>query len=316
MRRRVITTSGRCATIAGAREDCWHPIWGRAAEETFEAAKFREVFARQIEIPAALPPIAVRSAFGGLGIYRLSAALAARYCGLDDAGREVSEHVAFNEAIARSGGAALHFSAPPGARAPSSTSIGPPSSAGAGACHAGPARRRVAAAAVAEVLPAIMRALIIDPALRSKGGHHYNAVLRLQSELSKLGIGFSCLASAYADRDVVRELGCTPTFTRSVYGRDYTDAGEFARNVAETSRQLSRALHAGGPADLLILPCCDQVLAMAVARYLKRRRLRVPHRTSCCGCSTDRTTRRRRTIRLPPPPPPNAAMPSPTSRPA
>ena len=85
-------------------QDCWHPIWGRPEEESFEAAKFREVFARQIEIPAALPPIAVRSAFGGLGIYRLSAALAARYCGLDGAGREVSEHVAFNEAIARSGG--------------------------------------------------------------------------------------------------------------------------------------------------------------------------------------------------------------------
>ena len=84
-------------------QDCWHPIWGRPDEESFEAAKFREVFARQIEIPAALPPITVRSAFGGLGIYRLSAALAARYCGLDGAGREVSEHVAFNEAIARSG---------------------------------------------------------------------------------------------------------------------------------------------------------------------------------------------------------------------
>ncbi|HTG20131.1 MAG TPA: hypothetical protein VK681_08810, partial [Reyranella sp.] len=85
-------------------QDCWHPIWGRAAEESFEAAKFREVFARQIEIPAVLPPIAVRSAFGGLGIYRLSAALGARYCGLDSASREVSEHVAFNEAITRSGG--------------------------------------------------------------------------------------------------------------------------------------------------------------------------------------------------------------------
>jgi hypothetical protein len=46
----------------------------------------------------------VRSAFGGLGIYRMSFALGARYCGLDDAGRETSEHVAFNEAITRSGG--------------------------------------------------------------------------------------------------------------------------------------------------------------------------------------------------------------------
>jgi hypothetical protein len=85
-------------------QDCWHPIWGRAAEESFEAAWFREVFVRQIEIPATLPPITVRSAFGGLGIYRLSFALSARYCGLDSAGREVSEHVAFNETITRSGG--------------------------------------------------------------------------------------------------------------------------------------------------------------------------------------------------------------------
>src|SRR4030095_8902918 len=82
----------------GCPDDCWHPIWGRPADETFEAAKFREVFTRQIEIPPSLPPIAVRSAFGGLAIYRLSAALAARYHGVDANGRETSEHVAFNTA--------------------------------------------------------------------------------------------------------------------------------------------------------------------------------------------------------------------------
>jgi len=98
-------------------QDCWHPIWGRPAEETFAAAKFREVFARQIEIPCGLPPIAVRSAFGGLGIYRLSFTLGARYCGLDSAGRETSEHVAFNEAIARSGGE-LYIFPPLRVRAP------------------------------------------------------------------------------------------------------------------------------------------------------------------------------------------------------
>ena len=85
-------------------DDCWHPIWGRSPDETFEAAKFREVFTRQIEIPPSLPPIAVRSAFGGLGIYRLPAALAARYRGIDATGRETSEHVAFNTAIGRAGG--------------------------------------------------------------------------------------------------------------------------------------------------------------------------------------------------------------------
>jgi hypothetical protein len=98
--------------------DCWHPIWGRPEQATFEAAKFREVFTRQIRIPADLPPVAVRSAFGGLGLYRLSPALAACYCGLDAAGRDVSEHVAFNEAIGRAGGRlyifpALQVHAPP-----------------------------------------------------------------------------------------------------------------------------------------------------------------------------------------------------------
>jgi glycosyltransferase involved in cell wall biosynthesis len=85
-------------------DDCWHPIWGRPTDETFEAAKFREVFTRQIEIPPSLPPIAVRSAFGGLGVYRLPIALKARYHGVDAEGRETSEHVAFNTAIGRAGG--------------------------------------------------------------------------------------------------------------------------------------------------------------------------------------------------------------------
>ena len=117
-----------------------------------------------------------------------------------------------------------------------------------------------------------MRALIVDPALRSKGGHHYNAALRLQGELSKLGIDASCLGSVYADRDVVRDLGCRPCFLKSVYGRNYTDPGEFAGDVAETDRELTRALWRQPRADLLILPCCDQVVAMAAARYLRRRR--------------------------------------------
>jgi len=88
-------------------DDCWQPIWNRGPGESFAAAKFREVFARQIAIPPTLPPIAVRSAFGGLGVYRLRPALAARYRGLDAQGREVSEHVAFNVAIGEAGGS-LH----------------------------------------------------------------------------------------------------------------------------------------------------------------------------------------------------------------
>jgi hypothetical protein len=89
--------------------DCWHRIWERPDRESFERAKFREVFARQIELPREMQPIEVRSAFGGLGLYRLSYAMGARYVGVDAQGREVSEHVAFNEAIGRAGGRLFVF---------------------------------------------------------------------------------------------------------------------------------------------------------------------------------------------------------------
>jgi hypothetical protein len=91
--------------------DCWHSIWGRAPGMSFEAAKFREVFVRQIEIPAHLPPIEVRSAFGGLAIYRTPFALKARYRGIDAQQREVSEHVAFNDQITSCGGKLYVFPA-------------------------------------------------------------------------------------------------------------------------------------------------------------------------------------------------------------
>ena len=72
-----------------------------------------------------------------------------------------------------------------------------------------------------------MKALIIDPALHSMGGHHYTAVQRLQSEFGRLGIDAPCLGSFYADRQARQELACRPTFRRSVYGRSYATAGEF-----------------------------------------------------------------------------------------
>ena len=103
-----------------------------------------------------------------------------------------------------------------------------------------------------------MKALIIDPAVHSLGGHHFNAVRRLQDELAGLGVAAPCLGSAYADRRVVDELACTPTFTRSVYGRLYATPGEFTGSVEETGRQLAEAMRRSGTPELIILPCCDQ----------------------------------------------------------
>lgn len=119
-----------------------------------------------------------------------------------------------------------------------------------------------------------MKALIIDPAVHSLGGHHFNAVQRLQDEFARLGVAAPCLGSAYADRRVIDELACTPTFTRSVYGRLYTTPGEFADSVEETGRELAKAMRRSGTPDLIILPCCDQVSAMALARQLRRSRPR------------------------------------------
>jgi glycosyltransferase involved in cell wall biosynthesis len=136
----------------------------------------------------------------------------------------------------------------------------------------------MAAPAVAGTFSA-MRALIVDPALHSMGGHHYSAVLALGTELSRLGVEHACLASSFADEDVIQGLGAVPCFARSVYGRTEWTGREFAADVAETRRQLSWGWRRQERApDLLILPCCDQVLALALARHLRTRRFApVPH---------------------------------------
>jgi hypothetical protein len=89
-------------------DDCWHAIWDRHTNEDFQAAKVREVFTRQIEVPLALPPIEVRSAFGGMGIYKTRFTPNARYRGL--AGQsEISEHVPFNRQVRENGGRLFIF---------------------------------------------------------------------------------------------------------------------------------------------------------------------------------------------------------------
>ncbi|MFZ5780045.1 MAG: glycosyltransferase family 4 protein [Pseudomonadota bacterium] len=116
-----------------------------------------------------------------------------------------------------------------------------------------------------------MNVLIVDPGLRSMGGHHYSAVNRLRSELARLGAKVRCLGSAYADVGVIADLACTPTFSRSVYGRTYARRGEFRECVEETERELHAAwFRADEPPGLVVLPCCDQVLACALAQVLRR----------------------------------------------
>src|SRR6266404_8686278 len=114
--RRGTTTYGLSATPAGARTTAGIRSGGAIRRKASKRPNFANL-TRQIMIPLSLPPIGVRSAFGGLGLYKMRFALGARYRGVDARGREVSEHVAFNETIGRAGGQ-FHIFPPLMVRAP------------------------------------------------------------------------------------------------------------------------------------------------------------------------------------------------------
>lgn len=89
--------------------DCWHPVWFRDPRRNIHDIRAREIVGRMLKLPFWLPPIPVRSAFGGIGIYKLRFALAARYVGIDEQGRETCEHVAFNASVRQAGGGLYIF---------------------------------------------------------------------------------------------------------------------------------------------------------------------------------------------------------------
>jgi hypothetical protein len=89
--------------------DCWHQLWYRDPRRNIHYLQVREIVGRMLKIPLWVPPIRVLSAFGGIGLYKLRSALAARYVGIDEQGRETCEHVAFNASVRESGGSLYIF---------------------------------------------------------------------------------------------------------------------------------------------------------------------------------------------------------------
>jgi hypothetical protein len=87
--------------------DCWHAIWGRSASEPLMAAKIREVHARQLALPIWMQAIPVRSAFGGMAIYKMKHLDSNIYSDVTSAGQEGNweqcEHVHFNSQLADRG---------------------------------------------------------------------------------------------------------------------------------------------------------------------------------------------------------------------
>jgi len=84
--------------------DCWSEVENRPAYLPTHRAVERYFQQRQIEIDPNAPPLPVRSAFGGLAIYKMKFARSARYVGVLPDGSEVCEHVAFNRDVALAGG--------------------------------------------------------------------------------------------------------------------------------------------------------------------------------------------------------------------
>jgi len=84
--------------------DCWSEVENRPAYLPKHRAVERYFQQRQIEIDPNARPVPVRSAFGGLAIYKMKFARSARYVGVLPDGSEVCEHVAFNRDMVLAGG--------------------------------------------------------------------------------------------------------------------------------------------------------------------------------------------------------------------
>ena len=287
---RATTTSGRCATsagartIAGIRSGAARPTRPSKRQSSAKSSPARSRSRRRCRrLPYARPSAGLASI---ACLSHLPPATAAST-------RKAARPPNTSPSTARSAAPAASFTSFRRCRctrrASISTSRRNSSGAGAWPCWRG-ATAEIARPSWRQMLAADMKALIIDPAVHSLGGHHFNAVQRLQDELRRTGRDAPCLGSAYADRRVVEELACTPTFTRSVYG-----GLRHARRVRRQRRGDRPATGAGdapvrSTPDLIILPCCDQVLGdgagAAVEAVLVSRR----GPQSCCGCSTDRIT--------------------------
>lgn len=77
--------------------DCWREVENTQSSLGYQHAVERHVRSKQIFIDPTREPIEVDSAFGGLGVYKLSYALQSSYVGRDADGSPVCEHVTYHK---------------------------------------------------------------------------------------------------------------------------------------------------------------------------------------------------------------------------
>lgn len=90
-------------------DDCWHNVRKQQITLGLQEATKQFVYSRQRLIAKEEEPIQVTSAFGGLGIYKLSDALTSEYIGKSPQGEEVCEHVIFSEKITSQSGRSFYI---------------------------------------------------------------------------------------------------------------------------------------------------------------------------------------------------------------
>jgi glycosyltransferase involved in cell wall biosynthesis len=54
----------------GVNYDCWNTLYADTSNDSYETKRKKYISSKQIQIPRNHPPIRVKSAFGGLGIYK------------------------------------------------------------------------------------------------------------------------------------------------------------------------------------------------------------------------------------------------------
>lgn len=83
--------------------DCWKMVQNRPQNMSKREAHSEFVKSRRIPFPKEAGLVEVDSAFGGLGIYKISAIKGCEYLGIDDEGHEICEHVEFHNQIREKG---------------------------------------------------------------------------------------------------------------------------------------------------------------------------------------------------------------------
>jgi len=112
--------------------------------------------------------------------------------------------------------------------------------------------------------------LIIDPALKSRAGHHFNITNALIATAKDHGWEARVLVSIWAPADIKRELGATGCFHHTLYHRqDWSRFGFDRQSFAFAEILRHQIAKWKTLPNVVIFPCCDQVQYNGFAKAVR-----------------------------------------------